>query len=139
MNGDSLEKKIGSLGYFNFRILKNMPLICEIKDDRSVIVVEAIVQKIIRTGTEQGQIFATNSVTTYTSKEIRMGAPLKQEQILEFDTIQKGELVCKMENGIVITLIPVVVQINRSGIRNPNGEEQYDVVNVAKVKVSDKP
>ncbi len=63
---------------------------------------------------------------------------MKQEQDLEFETIQKGELVCKIENGIVITLTPVVVQINRSGIRNANGEEQYDVINLAKVKFSDK-
>jgi len=138
MNSSPLEDRIRSLGYFSFKTMKNLPLVCEVKDDKSIVVVESMAQKFINHGNNQGQIFATNSVTTYTDKKIRDGVPLKQEQDLEFETIQKGELVCKIENGIVITLTPVVVQINRSGIRNANGEEQYDVINLAKVKFSDK-
>jgi len=138
MNDDPLEDGIRSRDYFSFRVIKKIPLVCVLKDDNTMIVIEAIAQKIIKTGTDQGQIFATNSVTTYTSSEVRKGNPLQQEQDLEFDTIQNGELVCKMDNGGVITIIPVVVQINRSGIRLPHGEEQYDVVSVAKVKIGGK-
>lgn len=138
MSNDLLEEKIRGRGYFNFKTLKNLPLVCEIKDDKSIVIVESRAHKIIDAGPNQGQVFATNSVATYTGRGVGEGAPLNKEQDLEFDTVQRGELVCKMENGITVTPIPMIVQVNRPGVRNSNGEEQYDMVNVAKMKVGGK-
>ena len=136
MTSANISDKIRSRGYYNFKVVKNLPLIC-VLNDKTLIAVETIAQKIIKTGDGQGRIFAINSVIAYTSNEVRKGTPLSQEQDLEFEIIQEGELVCKIENEAVVTLNPVIVQINRAGVRLTDGEEQYDVVTVAKAKIGD--
>ncbi len=130
------EDMIKSYGYMPFKVLKNAPLVCIVKDDGTMITIESTIQKIINTSKGQGDIFGNANVVIYTKKDVREGKPLSRAQDLDYDIISKGEFTCKVDNGIIISMLPVIVQINRSGVRIQHNEELYEVSASFKIKTS---
>ena len=127
---------IKSYGYVPFKVMKNVPHVCVVKDDETMITVESAIHKIIEISDGKGDIFGNANVIMHTKKEVRDGKPLSRAEDLDYDVISHGELTCKVNNGIVLSMLPVIVQINRSGVRLRHNEEHYEVSVSFKIKTS---
>lgn len=135
----AMENEVKARGYLNFKVLENTPSICTVRGDNTMVVLETAVHKIIETDSDEAEIYFTDTAITYTGKGARFGAPLQKESELEFDTVQDGRVVCRIDNGVTVSLMPIIMEINRAGIRLPHGEEKYDVVNVTRIKTEPAP
>jgi len=130
----SLQEEIRSRGYLNFKVLESAPTVCVVRGDGTMIVLESTVQKIIESGPDGAEICFSDSVTAYTGKNTRSGDPLREKKELEFDMVQDGKVVLKIENRATVSLMPIIMQVDRLGVRLPHGEERYNIVSVTKTK-----
>jgi len=133
--GDEAEAR----GYLNFKVLESTPSVCTIRGDNTMVVLETTVQKIIETDSNEAEIYFVDTAVTYTGKGVRFGAPLQKERELEFDMVQDGRVVCRIDNGVTVSLMPIIMEVNRAGVRLPHGEEKYDVVNVTRIMTEPAP
>lgn len=138
-SGVAIESEMKSRGYLGFKVIESTPSVCTIRGDNTMIALETAVQKIIETDSNEAEIYFVDTAIAYTGKAVRFGSPLQEERELEFDMVQDGKVVCRIDNGVTVSLMPIIMEVNRAGVRLPHGEEKYDVVNVTRIKTEPAP
>ena len=77
-------------------------------------------------------VAGSNTSITYTTKDLRSQSTIQKSDDVKFTNTREGKFVFKI-NGFNVTVIPVVIQIKRSSIRDPTGDIAYQIVANAKV------
>lgn len=136
MSSAAMEAKTD--GRLNFKVLENTPSVYVIRDGKTRVSLESKVQRVSWSG-GRGRIFYTDSVITCPEANARPGDTLRERQDLEFDTVQEGKVVCKIENGVTVHIVPIIMRIDRAGACLPDGGERHDVISVTKIKAMPAP
>lgn len=132
-----LSETIKKYGYFTYKSIRKEPMIIKIRDDQTLIMLEANIVKITKyPNAVGGDITNIVNITTYTPSEARK-ASFEPTQDASYDLVQEGNMEFIINDPLQskITLIPVIIQIMRTH-RLSTGEPVY-VVNTQVKMITD--
>lgn len=122
---------LDELGYSKFETIENQNALYKLSDgtflETSVILKNVLYQN----PNSVGLVDAIMNHTTYTTKELRSQSEIQVLSDVSYESIQEGKFVFEV-NGHKFTIIPVIIQIKRTAVRDNLNNIVYHVMAHAK-------
>ena len=113
-------------GYSWFKVKEESLAIYEL-EDKTLIELKADIRNVLFVSdVVHGSLTAVITSTPYTTKELRLQNRIDPLQNIKFELIEEGMTVIEV-NRFMVTTIPVLVQVNRTHLREPTGDIHYQI------------